>query len=193
MGQLNGHIAIVTGTGDGIGAEIARRYAKEGARVVLAELNPETGKALADELGESGFFVPTDASKREDVEAMVKATVDQFGTLDILVNNAWGGGRLGRIEKKTENEMAKALLAGGFIGVFMEQESGLAAEEGGCQYECGFASGIAAAELVEVMGGDGEMATDGVSSAMQNTRGVVGCPVPGRVAVPCRGIDHMVA
>jgi NAD(P)-dependent dehydrogenase (short-subunit alcohol dehydrogenase family) len=112
MGQLDGRVAIVTGAGDGIGAAIARRYANEGAKVVIAELDAQSGKALAEELGDAGHFVPTDASIKSDVEAMVTAAVDHFGTLDILVNNAWGGGRLGRIENKTAELMEHGMKLG---------------------------------------------------------------------------------
>jgi len=120
MGQLDGRVAIVTGAGDGIGAAIARRYANEGAKVVIAELDAQSGKALAEELGDAGHFVPTDASIKSDVEAMVTAAVDHFGTLDILVNNAWGGGRLGRIENKTVELMEHGMnlgLMGPFWGM----------------------------------------------------------------------------
>ncbi|MBY0398979.1 SDR family NAD(P)-dependent oxidoreductase, partial [Myxococcota bacterium] len=117
MGQLEGRVAIVTGAGLGVGQAIARRFVEEGARVVVAELNPETGRATADQLGKNACFVPTNASKKESVEAMVRAAVERFGTLDILVNNAWGGGRIGRIEKKTP-ELMEHGLAIGFLGPF---------------------------------------------------------------------------
>jgi len=117
MGQLDGRVAIITGAGDGIGAAIARRYANEGARVIVAELNPDSGKAIAEELGDAGFFVQTDASQKSDVEAMVAAAVEHFGTLDILVNNAWGGGGVGRLEKKTSELMEHGLKLG-MLGPF---------------------------------------------------------------------------
>jgi NAD(P)-dependent dehydrogenase (short-subunit alcohol dehydrogenase family) len=112
MGQLDGRVAIITGAGDGIGAAIARRYASEGARILIAELNPESGKALAEELGESGHFVATNAAIKKDVEAMVDAAVDHFGSVDILVNNAWGGGGIGRIENKTLEAMEHGVQLG---------------------------------------------------------------------------------
>ncbi len=112
MGQLEGRVAVVTGAGDGIGAAIARRFAREGARVVVAELDPESGKSMADELGDSGHFVSTDAARKSDVEAMVAAAVDRFGGLDILVNNAWGGGGIGRVERKTVEQMEHGVNLG---------------------------------------------------------------------------------
>jgi NAD(P)-dependent dehydrogenase (short-subunit alcohol dehydrogenase family) len=117
MGQLDGRVAIVTGAGDGIGAAIARRYANEGARVVIAELDPDSGQAIAKELGDAGLFVQTDASQKSDVEAMVASAVEHFGTLDILVNNAWGGGGVGRLEEKTAELMEHGLKLG-MLGPF---------------------------------------------------------------------------
>ncbi|MBK7948885.1 MAG: SDR family oxidoreductase [Deltaproteobacteria bacterium] len=117
MGQLDGRVAIVTGAGLGIGQAIAQRFVEEGARVVVAELNAETGRAAAEQLGKNAHFVQTNAAQKASVEAMVAAAVAKWGTLDILVNNAWGGGRIGRIEKKTP-ELMEHGLAIGFLGPF---------------------------------------------------------------------------
>jgi NAD(P)-dependent dehydrogenase (short-subunit alcohol dehydrogenase family) len=117
MGQLDGRIAIITGSGEGIGAAMAKRFVEEGARVVIAELNPETGKRTAGALGEAAVFVETDAGDKAQVEGCVAAAVETWGTLDILVNNAWGGGRIGRIEKKTPELMAHGVNVG-FLGPF---------------------------------------------------------------------------
>ena len=90
-GRLDGKTAIVTGAGQGIGAAIARRFAAERARVVVAEINHETGAAMAAELtasGASALFIPTDVADSASVAAMADTTRAAFGTPDILVNNA---------------------------------------------------------------------------------------------------------
>lgn len=84
--QLEGKVAIVTGAASGFGEAIARRYAAEGARVVAADLNDQTGGKIADEIG--GAYVHADVSDRDDVRAMVRTAVDTYGRLDTMVNNA---------------------------------------------------------------------------------------------------------
>lgn len=88
MNQLEGKIAIVTGGAGGFGEGIVRLYAKEGARVVIADLNEQAGKRLAQELGASVRFVRCDVSRRADIDALVSACVTEFGVPDIVVNNA---------------------------------------------------------------------------------------------------------
>lgn len=113
MGQLQGKAAIVTGAGDGIGRAIARRYAREGASVLIAELNAEQGQAaaqaIAAETGSDVQFLQTDVKRKPDVLAMVDACATRFGSVDILVNNAWGGGRTCRVEQKTDEDLAHGL------------------------------------------------------------------------------------
>jgi NAD(P)-dependent dehydrogenase (short-subunit alcohol dehydrogenase family) len=116
-GQLEGRVAVITGAGDGIGAGMARVFAREGARIVIGEINAETGRAMADELGDQGSFIRTDVGDRAQCEAMVEHAVDHFGGIDILVNNAWGGGEISRVENKTEALMMGGLHVG-FLGPF---------------------------------------------------------------------------
>jgi NAD(P)-dependent dehydrogenase (short-subunit alcohol dehydrogenase family) len=89
--RLDGKIAVVTGAGQGIGAAIARCFGAENAKVVVAEINPETGAAVASELTDAGaqaLFVQTDVADPASVAAMHDAAHAAFGTPDILVNNA---------------------------------------------------------------------------------------------------------
>jgi NAD(P)-dependent dehydrogenase (short-subunit alcohol dehydrogenase family) len=87
--QLDGKVALVTGAGTGVGAATARRFAAEGARVVLTGRRPEPIAAIAEELG--GLAVPGDASSAEDLRAAVRAA-ERFGGLDVVVANAGGAG-----------------------------------------------------------------------------------------------------
>jgi L-serine dehydratase len=84
-------------------------------------------------------------------------------------------------------QMTNAFLAAGMVGIFVADEYTFAAEEGGCQVECGAGSGMAAAGLVELMGGNYRQATRAASMAMQNMIGLICDPVADRVEVPCLG------
>lgn len=88
MPQLAGKIAIVTGAASGFGAGIARSYIAEGAKVVIADLNYEAGRALAEELGANASAVACDVTNAEQVRATVQHCVNRFGVPDIVVNNA---------------------------------------------------------------------------------------------------------
>jgi glucose 1-dehydrogenase len=89
MGRLDDKVAIVTGGAQGIGLAIARRFVAEGAKVVIADIAQDTGRAAAQELGGTKCrFVPTDVGKAEDASRLVAEACAAFGQLDILVNNA---------------------------------------------------------------------------------------------------------
>jgi NAD(P)-dependent dehydrogenase (short-subunit alcohol dehydrogenase family) len=85
-GRLDGKVAVITGAASGIGRASARRFAAEGAHVVVADLADDDGKALADEL--DGLFVHADVTSADEVQAMYAAAVDRFGGIDVLFNNA---------------------------------------------------------------------------------------------------------
>jgi 3-oxoacyl-[acyl-carrier protein] reductase len=87
-GQLDGKVAIVTGGAAGFGEGIVRRFAAEGARVLIADIAEDTGAALAAELGPAARFRRCDVASGPDVAALVRACVDAFGAPDIVVNNA---------------------------------------------------------------------------------------------------------
>ena len=84
--RLEGRVAVITGGGSGIGLATARRLADEGANVVIADMDPASGQAAADEVG--GIFVRTDVTSADDVAAMFKAAKDTYGSVDIAFNNA---------------------------------------------------------------------------------------------------------
>ena len=86
--KLKDKVAVVTGGAGGIGAAIGRRYAAEGARVVVADRSGEQGKTLAAEVGNGAFAVPLDVTSRASIDAMVETVVKTAGGIDILVNNA---------------------------------------------------------------------------------------------------------
>jgi 3-oxoacyl-[acyl-carrier protein] reductase len=86
--RLKDQVAIVTGAASGFGAEIARQYVAEGAKVAVADINAAGAKEVAKSLGDKAIAVTCDVTKRADIDALVKATVDRFGKLDIVVNNA---------------------------------------------------------------------------------------------------------
>ena len=86
--RLDGKIAIVTGAASGFGRGIAETFAREGAHVVIADLNTEGAAEVANSIGKAAVPFTCDVSKKADVDAMVHAAVKAFGGLDILVNNA---------------------------------------------------------------------------------------------------------
>jgi NAD(P)-dependent dehydrogenase (short-subunit alcohol dehydrogenase family) len=97
MKQLENKVAIITGAGSGIGKSTAMLFAREGAKVIISDVNEAHGNSTADEITKNGgaaFFVKADSSKPEDNEALVKQTLDKYGSLDIAVNNAGIGGPL---------------------------------------------------------------------------------------------------
>jgi NAD(P)-dependent dehydrogenase (short-subunit alcohol dehydrogenase family) len=84
--RLRDKVAVITGAASGIGRASARRFAEEGARVVVADVADDAGRAVAEEIG--GLYVHADVTDGAEVEQMYAAAIDSFGTLDICFNNA---------------------------------------------------------------------------------------------------------
>ncbi|CAD7037647.1 3-oxoacyl-ACP reductase [Pseudorhizobium endolithicum] len=117
--QLEGRVAIITGSAQGIGEGIAREYVAEGARVILADIQDEKGRALAADLGGDDVcrYVHCDVSCSSDASALVAATVAAFGRLDVVVCNS-GINLTGTILDLREEDFDKVLsvnLKGAFL------------------------------------------------------------------------------
>lgn len=98
--RLQGKVAVVTGGASGMGASTVRRFAAEGARVLLTDLNVEAGQRLADELGEAVTFIGQDVSDAQSWQTLAAHIEAQHGRLDVLVNNA-GILKAGSVEDTT--------------------------------------------------------------------------------------------
>lgn len=99
MGKLDGKVAVITGGVSGIGKATARLFIEQGARVVIADIEDDRGKSLAEELGANAIYLHADVSQEPDVKAAVDLASEKFGRLDCMFNNAGIGGVLGLIEE----------------------------------------------------------------------------------------------
>src|SRR5688572_25910766 len=98
MKLLENKVAIITGAGSGIGKATAELFAREGAKVVVSDINEKNGRIAEEEIRKSGgeaFFVQADSSSAQDNEALVQQALNKYGSLDIAVNNAGIGGPIG--------------------------------------------------------------------------------------------------
>jgi NAD(P)-dependent dehydrogenase (short-subunit alcohol dehydrogenase family) len=123
MGKLDGTVAIVTGATGGIGRGIVAALLRQGARVVATDLRQESLDAAVAELGagEALFAVPADIANRDDVHRVVAATIDRFGRLDGLVNNA-SASRNKLLVECTDDDMTLALNTSVWATFYFMQE-----------------------------------------------------------------------
>ncbi|WP_315836045.1 glucose 1-dehydrogenase [Bradyrhizobium prioriisuperbiae] len=131
--RLQGKSALVTGGASGFGAEIVLSYVREGASVVILDLNGEGAAKIAAEAGKTAIAVAGDVTKKADIEKAVKAAVDNFGKLDIVVNNAGWTFRNKPLLDVTEEEFDKVfainvksifLMTNAVVPVMRQQKSG---------------------------------------------------------------------
>ena|SRR5690242_12308831 len=95
-GELAGKVAVVTGGASGLGEGLVRRFAAEGASVLVGDIDRESGTALAGELGDNVLFVESDVADFDQVATLVSTAVDRFGGLHVMVNNAGVSGTMHR-------------------------------------------------------------------------------------------------
>jgi 3alpha(or 20beta)-hydroxysteroid dehydrogenase len=126
MGSLEGRVVLVTGAARGLGAAQARRFVAEGARVLLADVLDERGKALADELGDAAAYTHLDVRDADGWAAAVERATVEFGTLDGLVNNAGILGDVGLLADLTE-EQFREVVDVNQVGVFLGVKSAVPA------------------------------------------------------------------
>lgn len=123
MKTLENKVAIITGAGSGIGKSTALLFAKEGAKVVVTDINEEHGNSVAKEIEANGgdaIFIKADTSKAEDSEMTVKKTIEKFGQLDIAVNNAGISGPtepIGEYSIEAWDKVISINLSGVFYGM----------------------------------------------------------------------------
>jgi len=119
MGRVDGKVALISGGARNIGGASARQLVAQGAKVVIGDLLDEEGAALAEELGEAARYVHLDVTSDDDWRAAVELTVAEFGSLDVLFNNAgiFNGGQLQRYKQELWQQMLDVNLTGAFLGI----------------------------------------------------------------------------
>lgn len=120
MGRLEGKVAVITGGASGMGEATAKLFVREGARIVIADVQRELGESLAASIGPECRFVRADVSNSEDVRSLVVAAVEGFGKLDIMYNNAGIGGGEGSIIDCPEEQFDRIIavdLKGVWLGM----------------------------------------------------------------------------
>ena len=112
--DLKGKVAIITGSSSGIGKAMAEKISEKGAKVVVSDINVEKGEEVAENIG--GTFIKCDVSSKKEVDKLVEETVEKYGKLDIIVNNA-GVGSMSSIEdmEKDEWEMIRSIDLDGVV------------------------------------------------------------------------------
>jgi len=121
MGRLDGKAVIITGAGMGMGQAAALLFAKEGAKVAVVDWKAEAGQETVKMIKEAGgeaIFIKADVSKADDAKNMVKTTIDTYGKLDVLYNNAGILGRAAFTENIAEEEWDR-IMAVNLKGVFL--------------------------------------------------------------------------
>lgn len=123
-GRLDGKVALITGGASGLGECAAMLMAREGARVVIADIQADKGRTVAERLGAAGHFVPLDVTSEDQWKAAIGAAVTRFGALHVLVNSAGIG--LSKTVEEIELEEWRRVHAIDLDGVFLGCKHGVA-------------------------------------------------------------------
>jgi len=132
MGRVDDKVALISGGARGIGAASARALVAEGAKVVIGDILDDEGKLVADELGEAARYVHLDVTSADDWRTAVTTAVDEFGKLNVLLNNAGiaNGGAIQRFKSADWHRIIDINLTGPFLGMRAATEPLIAAGGG---------------------------------------------------------------
>lgn len=97
MPRLDGKVVVITGSTSGIGRACATLFTEEGARVVVSGRRRDVGQAVAEAIGKPAIFLPCDVTREPDIRGLIETTLERFGQIDCLVNNAGAGSKTGSI------------------------------------------------------------------------------------------------
>jgi len=120
MGRLDGKVAVITGAASGIGRRTAEVFVEEGAKVVVADLDEERGRRVAEALGPQASFIRADVANGAEIRSAIEHALERFGRLDIMFNNAGFGGARDGIAELTEegwDATMAVLLRAVFLGM----------------------------------------------------------------------------
>ena len=149
MGRVDGKVALISGGARGMGASHARLLVTEGAKVVIGDILDDEGKALADEIGDAARYVHLDVTAAEEWEAAVATAVNEFGKLNVLVNNAGivALGQIGKFDMEKWQKVIDVNLTGTFLGMQASVEA-MKAAGGGSIINVSSIEGIRGAVMV---------------------------------------------
>lgn len=182
--KLNGQVAVVTGGASGMGQATVLRFLKEGARVVVADFNAQSGANTLALVADEGHadqvrFIRTDVTQEPDVEAMIAHAISEFGRLDIVFNNAGVGGAVGPIWDIDVDEWDytfDVLTKGVFLGIKHAARAMKRQGEGGAI--------VNTASIAGLSGGGGPLAYSAAKAAVVNlTRAAALQLAPDRIRV----------
>lgn len=193
MARLKDNVAIITGGASGMGAADARLFIKEGAKVVITDLNEEAGMALADELGDNAIFIKHNVASEKEWTAVVEQTLETFGRIDTLVNNA-GILIIKPIEDTTHAEFQKIMdvnVEGVFLGMKAVVPQ-MRAQQSGAIINMSSAAGMVG-QVQTVAYSASKFAVRGMTKAAAMDLGLCGIRVisvhPGSIATPMTSVS----